>query len=95
MLPNIPKILHDSEPILDASEKCIQVFKNVPLVSYRRARNLIDILCSKRIAPPESSNPNLAPFHQTNSGNPLANTNQCPECDLKLKNQKGLKIHQS
>ena len=51
------------------------------------------MLCSKRIVPPESSNP--APVHRTNSGNPPANTNQCPECGLKLKNQKGLKIHQS
>ena len=71
------------------------MFKNVPLVSYRRARNLSDMLCSKRIAPPESSNSNPAPVHQTNSGNPPANTNQCLECGLKLKNQKGLKIHQS
>ena len=63
MLPNIPKILHDSQPTLHASERCTLVFKNVPLVSYRRARNLSDMLCSKRIAPPESSNPNPAPVH--------------------------------
>ena len=95
MLPNIPKIPYDARSILHASERCTKVFKNVPLVSYRRARNLSDMLCSKRIAPPESSNSNPAPVHQTNSGNPPANTNQCPECGLKLKNQKGLKIHQS
>ena len=74
MLPNIPKIPHDLHPILHASERCTQVFKKVPLVSYRRARNLSDTLCSKRIAPPESSNPNPAPVHQTNGGNPPANT---------------------
>ena len=75
MLQNIPKILHDSQPILHASERRTQVFKNVPLVSYRQARNLSDMLCSKHIAPPESSNPNPAPIHQINSGYPPANTN--------------------
>ena len=94
MLPNIPKVLHDSQSILHASERCTKVFKNLPLVSYRRARNLSDMFCSKRIAPPESSNSNPAPGHQTNSGNPPANTNKCPEFGLILKNQKGLKIHQ-
>ena len=95
MLPNMPKILHDAQPILHASERWTQVFKNVPLVSYRQARNLGDMLCSKPIIPPEYSNPNPAAVHQTNSGNLPANTNRCPECSLKLKNQKGLKIHQS
>ena len=37
MLPNIPKILHEAHPILHASERCTEIFKNVPLVSYRRA----------------------------------------------------------
>ena len=37
MLPNIPKILHEAHPILHASESCTEIFKNVPLVSYRRA----------------------------------------------------------
>ena len=68
MLPNIPKILHDSQSILHASERCTKVFKNVPLVSYKRARKLSDMLCSKHIAPPESSNSNPAPVHQANSG---------------------------
>ena len=95
MLPNLPKILHDSQPIVHVSERCTQVFKNVPLVSYRRARNLSDMLCCKRIANPEFSNPNPAPVHQTNSGNPPANTNQCLEGGLKLTNQKGLNIRQS
>ena len=57
MLPNIPKILHKAHPILHASERCTEIFKNVPLVSYRRARNLSDIFCSKRLASPKSNNP--------------------------------------
>ena len=44
MLPNIPKILNESHTVLHASERCAEVFQEVPLVSYRRARNLCDML---------------------------------------------------
>ena len=94
MLPNIPEILHDAHPILHASKRCTEVFKNVPLVSYRRARNVSDILCSKRLASPKSPNPTSCQTCQNNNDNPPPNTNQCTECDLNLKNSKGLKIHQ-
>ena len=95
MLTNIPKILHEAHPILHAWERCTEIFKNVPLVSYRRARNLSDIRCSKRLASPESHNPIPSQTCQNNNDNPPPNTNQCPECGLKPKNSKGLKIHQS
>ena len=49
LLPNFPKLLKDSQIILDASEKCKTVFQTLSLVSYRRARNLNDMLSSKRI----------------------------------------------
>ena len=51
MLPNIPKILNESHTILRTSERCAEVFQDVPLVSYRRAGNLCDMLVSKRLAP--------------------------------------------
>ena len=95
MLPNIPKILHEAHPILHASERYTEIFKNVPLVSYRRARNLSDMLCSKRLASPKSHNPIPPQTCQNNNNDLPPNTNQCPECGLKLKNSKGLKIHQS
>ena len=95
MLPKIPKILHEAHLILHASERCTEVSKNVPLVSYRRAQNLSDILCSKRLASPKSHNPIPSQTCQNNNDNPPPNTNQCPECGLKLKNSKGLKISQS
>ena len=91
MLPNIPKILHEAHPILHASERCTEIFKNIPLVSYRRPRNLSDILCSKRLASPKSHNPIPSQTYQNNNDSPPPNTNQCPECRLKLKNSKGLK----
>ena len=49
LLPNIPKLLQESHTNLNASEKCSKVFKNTPLVSYKRGRNLNDMLCCKRI----------------------------------------------
>ena len=95
MLPNIPKILHEAHPILRALERRNEIFKNIPLVRYRRARNLSDILCSKWLASPKSHNPTPSQTCQNNNDNPPPNTNQCPECGLKLKSSKGLKIHQS
>ena len=56
LLPNIPKLLQESQTILNASEKCSEVFKNTPLVSYRRGRNLNDMLCSKRIPQQKDTN---------------------------------------
>ena len=56
LLPNIPKLLQESQTILNASEKCSGVFKNTPLVSYRRGRNLNDMLCSKRIPQQKDTN---------------------------------------
>ena len=105
----MPKILHESHTILRASERHAEVFQDVPRVSYRRARNLSDMPVSKRLAPPTSTRTLPTPNHQNSqnstSNNPnqtiLANessspcTNQRPECGLKLKNQKGLKTHQS
>ena len=88
MLPNIPKILHEAHPILCVSESCTEITKE-------RAQNLGDILCSKRLASPKSHNPIPSQTCQNNNDNPPPNTNQCPECGLKLKNSKGLKIHQS
>ena len=38
LLPNLPKLLKDSQIILDASEKCKTVFQTLPFVSYRRGR---------------------------------------------------------
>ena len=95
--------------ILRASERCTEIFHEVPLVSYRRARNLCDILVSKRLAPHTSTETLPTPNHR-NSQNSTSNppnqtrftnessspsTNQCSECGLILKNQKGLKIHQT
>ena len=97
ILPSIPKLLKESHTILEASEKCTEVFKYVPLVSYRRGRNLKDMLCSKRMPPQtnenkENPNPN---DHNKKEDEPQLKPNQCPECGLTLKNEKGLKIQRT
>ena len=47
-LPSLLNILKESQSILHSSEHCSTVFPEVPLVSYRRSRNLSDMLCSKK-----------------------------------------------
>ena len=63
MLPNIPKILNESHTIPRASERCAEVFQEVPLVSYRRARTLCNMLVSKRLAPHTSTETLPTPHH--------------------------------
>ena len=98
LLPNIPKLLQESQTILNASEKCSEVFENTPLVSYRRGRNLNDMLCSKRIPQQKDTNQRSKYSQDVNNKSEKESqpkTNQCPECGILLKNEKGLKIHRS
>ena len=98
LLPKTPNFLQESQTILNASEKCSEVFKNTPLVSYRRGKNLNDILCSKRI--PQQKNFNLRSKYSRDDNNKndkesKPKTNECPECGILLRNEKGLKIYRS
>ena len=72
MLLNIPKILNISHTILHASERCPEVFQEVPLVSYRRAGYLCNMLLSKRLAPHTSAETLFSPNNQ-NSQNSTSN----------------------
>ena len=91
MLPNLHKIFKDLQPCLSSSERCAEAFPNTPLVSYRRARNLSDMLCSKRLPPSTNRRPtSTTPENDTSPSN-----NTCPECGLQCKNPKCLRIHRS
>ena len=56
-LPSLPKILKESQSILRSSKRCATVFPEVPLISYRRSRNLSDMLRSRRLAPNDTTKP--------------------------------------
>ena len=109
-LPSLPKILKESQSILHSSERCSTVFPEVPLVSYRRSRNLSDMLCSKRLAPNPTTKPNRDNdssssnhHHSNKSTDPNKdnksdesnNGNECPECGRTFRNPKGLQVHRS
>ena len=109
-LPSLPKILKELQSILHSSERCATVFTEVPLVSYRRSRNLSDMLCSRCLAPNPTTKPNRDTdssssnhHHSNKSTDPNKDNksdesnkvNECPECGRKFKNSKGLQIHRS
>ena len=85
MLPNLHKIFKDLQPFLSSSERCAEAFPNTPLVSYRRARNLSDMLCSRRL-PPSTKRPSSSTTPENDTS---ASNNTCPECGLQCKNHKG------
>ena len=97
ILPSIPKLLKKSHTILEASEQCTEIFKYIPVVSYRRGRNLSDMLCSKRMPPQTNANKENSNRNDQNKkeDEPQLKPNQCPECGLAFKNEKGLKIHRT
>ena len=48
-LPNIHKILHRKQPILHSSERLSEIFKETPVVAYRRSPNLRDLLVRAKL----------------------------------------------
>ena len=105
-LPSLSKILKESQFILHSSERCATVFPEVPLVSYRRSRNLTDMLCSRRLAPDPTTKPNrdndssssnhrhsnkTTDPNKDNKSDESNNGNECPECGRTFKIQKAYK----
>ena len=43
-LPSLSHIVHKHSNVLYSSDRCRNVFKNLPLVAYRRCKNISDIL---------------------------------------------------
>ena len=93
LLPSIPKLLKKSHTILEASEKCSEIFKYIPLVSYRRGRNLSDMLCSKRMPPQTNANKENPNRNDQNKKEDGHNSNQANALSVvsPLKTKKVLK----
>ena len=65
-------------------------------MSYRRERNLNDLLWSKRIPQQKDASQRNKHKYYDNDKNDKESqpkTNKCPECGILLKNGKGFKIH--
>ena len=54
-LPNFNNIIKNYYPILTASDRCKNAFKDLPLLAYRRLRNLRDTLVRATIKTPKPS----------------------------------------
>ena len=54
-LPNIHKILHRKQPILHSSERLSEIFKETPVVAYRRSPNLRDLLVRAKLKTPNTT----------------------------------------
>ena len=54
-LPNIHKILHRKQPILHSSERLSEIFKETPVVAYRRSPNLRDLLIRAKLKTPNTT----------------------------------------
>ena len=84
LLPNLPKLPKDSQIILDALEK-FKVFQTLLLVSYKRGKNLNDVLFSKRIPIQKSTNQEKKDpqYHDNTPTQPKSN--QCLKCGIIVK----------
>ena len=58
-LPNIHKVLSQKQPILHSTERLHEIFKETPVVAYRRSPNLRDLLVGTKLKNPSTaSQPN-------------------------------------
>ena len=83
------KIIKDYQPILHASQRCKEVFSDPTLISFRKGRNLSDLLTSKRLP--------TDPHHHAQLLNDIAmpdpSASKCPVCSRSFENNRNLKIH--
>ena len=95
-LPNLHKILKEHQPILDTSPKTQAIFKEPPLVAFRRGRSLSQMLTHKRL--PSSNTSNITsssdhPTQQTSDWLPNPSDTTCTICGRSFQTNRNLKIH--
>ena len=88
---NLRKILNQYHPLLHTSSRCKEIFSSPPLITYRRGRNLTQILTSKRL---HSSSPDT-PVQRPLPTPPASTTTECDICGCLFNTNRALKIHRS
>ena len=74
-LPNISRIIHKHSDVLYSSDRCKNVFTNLPLVAYRRCKNISDILVRANLPEPTNTDQSRSP-----SGSFRCNKTSCTVC---------------
>ena len=74
-LPNISRIIHKHSNVLYSSSRCKNVFTNLPLVAYRRCKNISDILVRAKLPEPTDTDQSRSP-----SGSFRCNKASCTVC---------------
>ena len=74
-LPNISRIIHKHSNMLYSSDRCKNVFTNLPLVAYRRCKNISDILVRVKFLEPTNTDQSRSP-----SGSFQCNKTSCTIC---------------
>ena len=76
-LLNISRIIHKHSNVLYSSGRCKNVFTNLPLVAYRRCKNISDILVRAKLPEPTNTDQSRSP-----SGSFRCNKTSCTVCPL-------------
>ena len=74
-LPNISRIIHKHSNVLYSSDRCKNVFTNLPLLAYRRCKNISDILVRAKLPEPTNTDQSRSP-----SGSFPCNKTSCTVC---------------
>ena len=82
-LRQIPSIIKKYIPVLQSSTKCADVFPNPPLISYRRPKNLRDLLVRAKINDNNNINTNPA---QNKPGSYKCHLSKCMTCPFIVTN---------
>ena len=96
-LSNIPKILKEHHQILLTSSNTQAIFKETPLVAYRKGRNLTQMLTHKRLRSPIAADTtpstDESPHDISNPHIQIPSDTTCTICGRSFKTNKNLKIH--
>ena len=85
-LPNFNNIIKKYYPILTASDRCKNAFRDPPLLAYRRPRNLRDTLVRAKVKTPKTSHSSPPKITRCNDG-------RCKTCKFIAHNTTSYTFH--